>query len=343
MIMTDKHIRIVADADIPFLRGRLEPFADVTYVAQDEFAPEVVRDADAMIIRTRTRCDRALLEGSRVRFIATATIGMDQFNREDCEALGIKIANAPGCNAPAVSQYVWCSLLNLDVNPREIIIGVVGHGNVGTIVADWGRLLGARVLLCDPFKKEYYQQMGVTPPMEYLSLEEVAQQADVLTLHTPMTRSGKHPTCHLLGERELSLMRDGAIVINAARGPVADNAALAREVSHGRLRAIIDCWEGEPDMVPDLLLAADIATYHIAGYSIEGKQRATRMALQAIGEFFGFTPDLTGLAAPYIPKTNLNIDEVRRAFDPFALTAQLRSAPEAFDALRAAYKFRPET
>lgn len=336
-------MRIVADADIPFLRGRLEPFAEMTYVAQDDFAPEVVRDADAMIIRTRTRCDRALLEGSRVRFIATATIGMDQFNLEDCAALGIRITNAPGCNAPAVSQYVWSSLLNLNIDPAKITIGVVGHGNVGTIVAEWGRLLGARVLLCDPFKKEDCDRRGVMPPVEYLPLEEVARQADVLTLHTPMTRSGKHPTYHLLGERELELMHDGAIVINAARGPVADNAALAREVSGGRLRAIIDCWEGEPHMQPELLDAADIATCHIAGYSIEGKQRATRMALQAVGEFFGFSPDLSGLATPYKPKTYLNPDEVRQAFDPFALTAQLRANPDAFDTMRAAYEFRPET
>lgn len=341
--MSDKRIHIVADADIPFLRGRLEPFADMTYVAQDDFAPEVVRDADAMIIRTRTRCDRALLEGSRVRFIATATIGMDQFNREDCTALGIKIVNAPGCNAPAVSQYVWSTLLNLNVDPAEITIGVVGHGNVGTIVADWGRLLGARVLLCDPFKREDYERRCVTPPVEYLPLEELARQADVLTLHTPVTRSGEHPSYHLLGERELALMHDGAIVINAARGPVADNVALAREVCSGRLRAVIDCWEGEPHMLPELLDAADIATYHIAGYSIEGKQRATRMALQAVGEFFGITPDLSGLAAPYQPKTCLNPAQVRSSFDPFALTAQLRANPDAFDTMRAAYKFRPET
>lgn len=342
-MMNKKRLRIVADVDIPFLRGRLEPFADVVYVDQDGFTPQEVREADAMIIRTRTRCDRALLEGSRVRFIATATIGMDQFNMADCEGLGIRTVNAPGCNAPAVSQYVWCCLLSLDVNPEDITIGVVGHGNVGSIVADWGRLLGARVLLCDPFKKEYYGKCGVRPPLEYIPLEEVAAQADVLTLHTPMTYNGAYPTYHLLGERELALIHDGGIVVNAARGPVADNAALAREVTAGRLRAIVDCWEGEPDMRSDLLESADIATYHIAGYSIEGKQRATRMALQAVGDFFGFSPDISGLAAPYRPKTALDARAVRAAFDPFAITAQLRARPEAFDTMRAAYKFRPET
>lgn len=340
--MSDIGLRIVADADIPFLRGRLEPFAAMTYLTQDEFTPAAVRDADAMIIRTRTRCDRALLEGSRVKFIATATIGMDQFNLTDCATLGIQVANAPGCNAPAVSQYVWCCLLNLGVCPADITIGVIGHGNVGTIVAEWGRLLGARVLLCDPFRKEHNERHGVAGE-EYLPLEQVLAQADVLTLHTPMTRTGLHPTYHLLGARELSLLHDGAIVVNAARGPVADNAALAAEVSAGRLRAVIDCWEGEPEMNRVLLATADIATYHIAGYSLEGKQRATHMALRAVGEFFGITPDVSGLAGPYIPGAGLAPEAVRDAFDPFSLTAQLREAPGMFDTLRAAYKFRPET
>ena len=147
-------MKIIADDNIPFLRGRLEEVAEVVYVDQFGFTPEVVRDADAVVIRTRTRCDEALLGGSKVRLVATATIGMDQIDLPWCAAAGIKVSNAPGCNAPGVAQYVWSALLRMGFDPKRDTLGIVGCGNVGSVVFDWGRQLGVKMLVSDPPKEE---------------------------------------------------------------------------------------------------------------------------------------------------------------------------------------------
>lgn len=333
---------IAADADIPFLEGRLDGLARVRLLRQDEFTREAVADADAMMIRTRTRCNRDLLEGSHVGFIATATIGMDQFDLPACRQMGIGVRNAPGCNAPGVAQYVWASLMHAGIDPKEITIGVVGHGNVGTIVAEWGELLGVRVLVNDPPKEEAMRARGENVPANYTDLDTLLRNCDVVTLHTPMTREGAHPTFHLIGGHEMEMMREDAVLINAARGPVIDTEAVKKAIRQKGIKAIIDCWEGEPVIDLELLDLAMTATYHIAGYSLEGKQRATRQALEAIGEHFGFKPDLSGLAAPYTPFRSLDAATVRDSFDPAPVMAELKAAPRQFDTLRAAYTYRPE-
>ncbi len=269
-------MKIIADNNIPFLRGRLEPVADVTYVDQWGFTPELVRDADCLVIRTRTRCDEKLLKDSVVKLVATATIGTDQIDTAWCEANGITVRNAPGCNAPGVAQYVWAGLLRQGFDPSRHTLGIVGCGNVGSIVRDWGKALGARVLVSDPPKEE----AGV--PGDYVPLEQLLREADAVTLHTPLTKTGKHATYHLIGAHELGLIEEGRILVNAARGPVVDFAALKPEVESGRMRAIIDTWEFEPEIDENLLNAATSGTFHIAGYSREGKQRATRMVHDAI-------------------------------------------------------------
>jgi erythronate-4-phosphate dehydrogenase len=339
---TDKRIVICVDENIPYLRGRLEPFAEVRYVEQDSFAPEVVRDADAMIIRTRTRCGYPLLRGSKVKMIATATIGMDQFNLKECAEMGIRVANAPGCNAPAVSQYVWASILHMGIDPEQITIGIVGHGNVGSIVEEWARLLGAKVRIYDPYKERDAKREGRVLT-DYCSLDQLLAESDVVTLHTPFTKEGEYPTYHLISEREIKLMKPGSVIINAARGPVSDTSAVKYGIKERGMRVVIDCWEGEPVIDRELMELAEIATFHIAGYSVEGKQRATRMAVEAIADFFGFTPDMSGLEGPYIHKTSLDKEKIMRDFDPYKLTERLRKAPELFDISRARYELRPES
>lgn len=331
-----KRPKIVIDADIPFIRGRLEPWADTLYVDQFGFTPENVADAEAMIIRTRTRCDRALLEGSAVKLIATATIGMDQFDLDWCRSAGIECVNAPGCNAPGVAQYVWSTLLRSGFDPATMALGVVGHGNVGSIVADWGRRLGARVLVSDPPKRD----AGILG-CEDTPLDDILREADAVTLHVPMTRGGEYPTYHLIGERELGLMQPGARLVNAARGPVVDNSAWRRAASEGRVRAFVDTWEGEPVIDKELLRAAETATFHIAGYSTEGKQRATRMALEAVARHFGREVDLSGLAGAY-QCPELTPQKIVDSFDPTPIDRALREAPDDFDTLRRDYVFRPE-
>lgn len=332
-----KRPRIIVDDNIPFIKGRLEPFADTVYADQFGFTPELVRDADAMVIRTRTRCDENLLKGSKVKIIATATIGMDQFDLGWCRDNGITCRNSPGCNAPGVAQYVWSALLRSGFDPERHTLGVVGCGNVGSIVADWGRRLGADVLVNDPPKAA----AGASLP-GLVELPELLREADAVTLHTPLTRDGEWPSFHLIGEAALALMKPGALLVNAARGPVADNAALRRAVASGHIRAVIDTWEGEPKLDKELLSLLKYGTFHIAGYSLEGKQRATRTVLEAIGEHFGFAPDLSGLEGPYKAPVRISAKAILDSYNPISDTLQLKADPDAFDTLRANYSFRRE-
>lgn len=332
-----ERLRIVADDNIPFLEGRLDNVADVTFTDQFGFTPEMVRDADAILIRTRTPSGKPLLEGSRVKLVATATIGMDQIDIPWCESAGIEVANSPGCNAPGVAQYVWASLLHCGVNPESLKIGVVGKGNVGSIVTEWGRRLGAEVLVCDPPRAE----RGLTDE-DYLPLETLLKECDVVTLHTPLIKDGKHPTFHLISDKELALMRPGAWIVNAARGPVTDTPALKKRLSEGNLHAIIDTWENEPDADTELMRMADIATFHIAGYSFEGKQRATRMVLEAVERKFGVEVDKSGLAGNYQAPKVLTPQTIMDSYDPRRDMNPLLKDPTAFDTLRRNYDFRHE-
>lgn len=328
--------KIIIDDNIPYIQGRLEPVADVEYVDQFGFTPDNVRNAVAMVIRTRTRCDSSLLAESNVKIIATATIGVDQIDIPWCQNAGIKVVNSPGCNAPAVAQYVWSSLLRKGFDPKKHTLGIVGCGNVGSIVAQWGHVLGARILVSDPPK----QEAGI--PNDYATLETLMKECDAVTLHTPLTRDGNHPTYHLISDKEIAAMKPGAIFINAARGPVLDTQAILQPLRDGKISAVIDTWEGEPDINLELLDLADVATFHIAGYSRQGKERATRMVLEELEKFFGFEVDKSGLAPAYISPKDLTAESIISSYDPNIDTAALRSDPAAFDTLRRNYNYREE-
>lgn len=328
--------KILIDDNIPYIAGRLEPVADVEYVDQFGFTPENLRDADAMLIRTRTQCNRELLENTAVKLVATATIGMDQIDIPWCESHGIRIANSPGCNAPAVAQYVWAALLRDGFDPKRHTLGIVGCGNVGSIVKRWGEMLGARVLVNDPPKEE----AGL--PGEYTPLDQLLAESDAVTLHTPLTRSGAHPSYHLISEKEVALMKPGAILVNAARGPVIDTDAVLSSFRGGKIKAIIDTWEGEPVVNRELLELADYATFHIAGYSRQGKERATRMVLEEVEKQFGIEVDKSGLAPAYTYPQAIKAEDIIASYDPAEDTAPLRENPDAFDTLRRNYRYREE-
>lgn len=329
--------KILIDENIPFIKGRLEPYADVRYLDQFAFTPENTADADALLIRTRTRCDKSLLEGSKVRLVATATIGTDQIDMEWCAGAGIEVRNSPGCNAPGVAQYVWASLLRMVPDIRGKRVGVVGFGNVGSTVARWGERLGAEIMVCDPPRKE----AGHTDT-SYRPLEQLLSQCHIVTLHTPLTRSGSHPTFHMISDSRLLLMQPGAILVNAARGPVVDTEALKRRLRSGELRAVIDTWENEPQIDTELLRLAEVATFHIAGYSLEGKQRATRMVLEATDRVFGWHTDKSGLAPDRPANEPVTARAILDSYDPAPDMEALRKNPDAFDRLRHDYIFRKE-
>lgn len=331
-------MKIIVDNKIPFIRQRLEPVAEVVYADPSDITSDLVRDADALIVRTRTRCNENLLDGSAVRLVATATIGMDHIDSVWCESQGIEVCNAAGCNAPGVAQYVWSSLLRNGFDPARHVLGVVGKGHIGSIVADWGRKTGAHVLVCDPPR-----QRAAFGDEDYLPLETLLREADAVTLHTPLTLGGIDNTYHLIGEEQLDMLKDGAWLVNASRGAVADNSSLAEAAQRGRVRAIVDVWEDEPVINPTLLGHALVATPHIAGYSREGKERATRMVLEAVERKFGINVDKSGLEGNYkAPDHIASLDCVTESYNPAIDTSALRSDPASFERLRSEYDYRRE-
>lgn len=331
-------MKIVIDNKIPFIEGRI-PGIEIQALPAGEICRETVIDADALMVRTRTRCDASLLEGSNVKIVATATIGLDHIDIPWCESHGIMVRNAPGCNAPGVAVYVWSTLLRNGFNPSTSTIGVIGCGNVGGIVAQWGKRLGANVLVCDPLRAK----AGYTDH-EYLPIEEVMAKSDAITLHTPLTHNGDYPTFHMINAETLKHLKSGAIFVNAARGEVAETHALKEAIKSGLIsKAIIDTWENEPNIDPTLLNLAEVATCHIAGYSVEGKQRATRMALKAVSDCLGIPVDTSGLQGPYAEPQHITPDLIMEKFDPSSLTAALKSeGPTSFESLRNSYPLHME-
>ncbi len=330
-------MRIIADKNIPFLEGRI-PGADLIMLPASEIDSEAVREADALIVRTRTRCDSRLLENSKVKLIATATIGMDHIDLPWCLDNRIMVRNAPGCNAPGVALYVWSNLLRNGFEPGTQTLGVVGCGNVGGIVAEWGKRLGARVLVCDPPRHEKGYR-----DHDYVHIEDLLSNSDAVTLHTPLTHEGPHPTFHLINKGTILNLKPESIFINAARGEVADTESLIEAIEERRIRrAIIDTWEGEPKVDLRLLKLADTATTHIAGYSVEGKQRATRMALEAVAETLGVKVDFSGLQGAYEAPASLTPERILSAYDPTDMTCALKSDPYGFEKLRNAYALHKE-
>ncbi|MDE5723953.1 MAG: 4-phosphoerythronate dehydrogenase [Paramuribaculum sp.] len=337
--LTSRRPEVIIEANIPFIRGVLEPVADVSYLEPEQFTPATVATADAIITRTRVKCSEALLGQSRVSFIASATIGLDHVDLPWCRSHGITVANAPGCNAPAVAQYVFASLLSLKgFGPLEgKTLGVVGVGNVGRIVADWGERLGMRVMRCDPPRALAEGATG------FSTIEEIAAEADAITFHTPLTRTGDCPTYHLCDDALLARMTRRPVIINSARGPVADNDALIRALQRGAIsNAVIDCWENEPEISRTLLEMAAVATPHIAGYSRQGKIRATQMAVDAFTTHFGLPATEWSEKMADGAKATITPRLIAESYDPLADTAMLRNDPASFERLRNHYNLREE-
>lgn len=324
---------IVIESHIPYIDGVFEPCADVRYLAPEEISPAAVKDADALVVRTRTRCDSALLDGSRCRVIATATIGTDHIDMDYCRRRGIVVANAPGCNAPAVAQYVFASLAGLC---RSGVLGVVGVGHVGSIVAAWGRDLGFEVLVNDP------PRQAAGDGGEFHTLDHIASCADVVTFHTPLIRGGAWPSYHLAGEEFFAHLCRRPVIVNAARGAVVDTGALLGAMDAGRVgHAVIDCWEGEPELSASLLERASVATPHIAGYSVEGKRRATAAAAAAVARVLGLEVEIAGVGMPSIDGA-VTWDAITASYDPMTDTRLLRESPGCFEQLRNGYALRHE-
>lgn len=328
----------IVDSYIPFMDGLLEPYGSVRVLKPADITREAVRDADALLVRTRTRCNSDLLSGSRVKFVGTATIGLDHIDREWCACAGITAVNAPGCNAPAVAQYVFSALGRLVNRPvSQYTIGIVGVGHVGGIVDAWARSMGMNVMRCDPPR----QRSGEPGP--WYSLAQIARRADIITFHTPLTREGEDATYHIANERFFNSLERMPIVINASRGPVVDSEALKDAIRRGVMRAVvIDTWEGEPRIDTSLMEQVDIATPHIAGYSREGKIRATRMVLDSLSSALDLPHIEMNVPEPAPVPAAVRFGQVVDSYDIMADDALLRSRPGEFEHLRDGYNLRPE-
>lgn len=348
-------MKIVCDDKIPFLRGVLEPFAEVVYLPGKQTTAEVVRDADAVITRTRTKCDAALLSGSSVKVIATATIGFDHIDTAWCESHGILWRNAPGCNSWSVKQYIASVLVSLSrrhgLDLSAMTLGVVGVGNVGSKVAEVASLLGMKVLLNDPPRARAEGEQG------FVSLDEVMERADIITLHVPLTKEGEDATWHLFDAARIGRLRRDQFLFNSSRGPVVDNAALKAALKAGALRgAVLDVWENEPDIDRELLGLLEYATPHIAGYSADGKANGTTMSVRTVASVLGlpFTDwTASGVPAPVQPlsfcidaagKSGAQVlaEAILHTYDVQRDTDALRAAPELFEKLRGDYPVRRE-
>jgi len=353
---------IVADENIPLLDSFFGDIGEIRRVSGRSMAGEDVRDADILLVRSVTKVNRELLEGSRVRFVGTTTIGTDHVDLDWLEQSGIRFSAAPGCNANSVAEYVL-SVLSLHAERRglsdwsQLSVGIVGVGNVGGELARKLDRLGFDVRLCDPPRADREDDNE-----EFVALDD-AMKCDVVSLHTPLTREGDHPTLHMIGNAELETLGANQLLINAGRGEVIDSSALLARLEQGNAPVVVlDVWEQEPRIHPELVDQVWLATPHIAGYSLEGKVQGTEMIYQALSQFLGLP--VRKKAGQFLPEPALSKisftssaeeeDAIRIAlracYDPRRDDAKLRNAmagsPEergaAFDRLRRDYPVRRE-
>lgn len=348
-------MKIVCDNKIPFLRGVLEPYAEVVYLPGKETTPEVVRDADALITRTRTICDEKLLKGSSVKVIATATIGYDHIDTIWCEQNGIIWRNAPGCNSWSVKQYISSVLVSLarmrSLRLEGMTLGVVGVGNVGSKVAVAASALGMKVLLNDPPRER--REGGAA----FVSLDEILEKSDMITLHVPLSREGEDATWHLFDEERIGRMKRSQFLINSSRGPVVDNAALKKALRERSLAGgVLDVWEGEPDLDSELVSLLDISTPHIAGYSADGKANGTSASVRTVSQVLGlpltdwFPEDIPSPSVPLEfsidaegkSRGEVLSEAVLYTYDVMGDSDSLRANLASFEKLRGDYPVRRE-
>ncbi|MCF8338961.1 MAG: 4-phosphoerythronate dehydrogenase [Bacteroidales bacterium] len=343
-----KKLKIVADKHIPYLKGVLDSLADITYLPAREITSNAIREADALIIRTRTRCDRNFLTGTKVQFIVSATSGADHIDFDYCREQGITCKNAPGCNSSSVAQYLTAALLQIAEKERssfnELTLGIIGVGHVGEKVRQVGEAFGMEVLLNDPPRKRHEKSH------RYTSLENLLQQADIISLHVPLNKSGRDQTLALVDKDFLSKMKAGSWLINTSRGEVAKTSDLLEAPSDRKY--ILDVWENEPLLNRDLLSRTELGTSHIAGYSVNGKANATQTIVRELSRYFQLGLDDFIPQIP-LPTENIIIPQGGNVFQQMQSTVfqsysiafddqLLRKKPEDFEKHRKDYRRRWE-
>ena len=338
-------MKIVVDDKIPYIRETICQLADeVVFLSGAAITAADVKDADVLVVRTRTRCDRQLLERSKVKLVVTATIGYDHLDTQWLDVAGIHWTNCPGCNSGSVAQYVECSLLLLEQQKglvlRQSTIGIVGCGHVGSKVKAVAERLGMQVLVCDPPLQKANSQEPTAN--SYVSLDEIERRCDVITFHVPLTRKGQYATWHLADDDFFHRLSRVPYIINTSRGEVVDNKALLSAMEERRVRdAIIDVWEDEPHPDSVLLEKVFIGTPHIAGYSADGKVNADNMVIDAICQHFSL-PHPGLIAPPKLPADFTYSGSPLDLYNPMEDSKKLKAASSRFEQLRNNYPLRRE-
>lgn len=348
-------MKTLVDENMPYARELFSRLGEVKAVPGRPIPTEALTDADALMVRSVTKVNEALLGDKAIKFVGTATAGTDHVDQAWLEQAGIGFSAAPGCNAIAVVEYVFSALLMLAERDgfalADRTVGIVGVGNVGGRLQKRLEALGIKTLLCDPPRADNGEEG------DFRSLDELVAQADVLTFHTPLYKDGPYKSLHLANEALIASLKPGAILINACRGPVVDNAALLKCLNAGqKLSVVLDVWEPEPDLNLALLDKVDLGTSHIAGYTLEGKARGTTQVFEAYSQFIGQPQEValsSLLPAPEFGRISLHgpldqptlkrlvhlVYDVRRDDAPLRKVAGI---PGEFDKLRKNYLERRE-
>lgn len=343
-------MKFVIDDKIPYINGVLEQYGEVLYIPGKDIAPEHVNDADALIVRTRTKVNKALLKDSNIQFVATATIGYDHIDRAYLKERNIPWTSCPGCNSESVGQYMTSVFIELaerhSLKLEGMTVGIVGCGNVGSKVKKKAEAFGMNVLVCDPPRAE------AEGPEGFSKLEEVVEKSDFISLHVPLFREGELKTFHLADSSLFKKMKDSAFIINTCRGEVINNKDLEEALKNGDLKgAVLDVWENEPDINLELLNLVDICSSHIAGYSADGKSNGTSMSVQAVSKKLGLDlnswfPDNVPMPDKLIKVKNSGFEgvkeAVRKTFDILTDDKPLREDPSSFEFNRGNYQLRRE-
>jgi len=350
-----RNVKILVDENMPYARELFSRLGEVKPVPGRPIPEDELADAQALMVRSVTKVNASLLSGTAVKFVGTATAGTDHVDQAWLGEAGIGFSAAPGCNAIAVVEYVFSALLMLAERDgftlKDRTVGIVGVGNVGSRLQARLEAWGVRTLLCDPPRADRGDAGDFRP------LEALVREADILTFHTPLFKEGPYKTLHLVDDALISALKPGAILINACRGRVVDNAALLMRLEAGQdLSVVLDVWEPEPDLNVELLKRVDIGTPHIAGYTLEGKARGTTQVFEAFSAFIGHRQQValdTLLPAPEFGRITLHgpldqptlkrlahlVYDVRRDDAPLRKVAGI---PGEFDKLRKNYLERRE-
>jgi erythronate-4-phosphate dehydrogenase len=347
-------LKIVADDKIPFLKGVIEPHAEVVYLPWNQISRETLKETDALLIRTRTKCTADLLKDTNIRFIGTATIGFDHIDTKYCAKHNIRWTNAPGCNSGSVQQYMAAAFLKMAsefrFNLKDKTLGIIGVGNVGSKVEKFAGILGMKVLLNDP------PRARIEGDKNFVTLVNLLSDSDIVSVHVPLNFVGEDKTYHLFNDRNFKKMKKGGWFFNTSRGEVTDTVALKKILGSGKLSgAVIDVWENEPDIDLDLMSLAFIATPHIAGYSADGKANGTAMVVNSLCKYF----DLPlvkwypgNVPVPPVPKIfiegkgksdeDIIRETVNHTYNISRDDTNLRFSPSDFEKQRSDYPLRRE-